>query len=164
MEAEAMEAVARAAAHEAVREFKKDELKKKRAKIFQNTKLLMQNYNRMVLSVDEGVAELSDLTDEPIEGLPSNESLFIKSILKSKARSLIMLAHIDKCLSMMEDEQYDKGTPEKYQTFKYFYLDGMSYENISETYGHPERTARRWVSELVNILGVYLFGADAIMF
>lgn len=164
MEAEAMEAVARAAAHEAVREFKKDELKKKRAKIFQNTKLLMENYNRMAKSVDEGVSELSDLTDEPIEGLDPGEDLFIESIVKSKLRSLVMLAHVDKCLKLLEVEQYQKGTPEKIITYKNFYLEGMTYESIADEYGYSERTARRWVIELNNILSVYLFGSDALMF
>jgi DNA-directed RNA polymerase specialized sigma24 family protein len=66
-------------------------------------------------------------------------------------------------VSLLEEEEYSKNTPEKYLAFKYYYLDGMTYENIAEVYGYVDRTARRWVTELTNILSVYLFGSDAIM-
>ena len=75
-----------------------------------------------------------------------------------------MLAHIDKCLTMLENEEYDVGTPEKYLAFRYHYLDGMTYESISEVYNYSERTARRWVSELTNKMSIYLFGVDALLF
>ena len=77
--------------------------------------------------------------------------------------SVVMIAHIDKCLKLLEYEEYRKNTPEKYLAFRYYYLDGMTYENIAEVYGYGDRTARRWVTELTSILSVYLFGADAIM-
>ena len=91
------------------------------------------------------------------------EDIFINSILKSKLRSVVMIGHIDKCLKLLEDEECRKNTHEKYLAFKYFYLDGMTYESIAEIYGYGERTARRWITELTGILSVYLFGADALM-
>ncbi len=164
MEAKSIEEVAKMAAKEAVSEMKKQEKKERKATIFQNTKVLMENYNRMVKSVQEGISDLSDLTDESIEGLEEGENLFVESILRSKIRSLVMLAHIDKCLTMLENEEYDVGTPEKYLAFRYHYLDGMTYESISEVYNYSERTARRWVSELTNKMSIYLFGVDALLF
>lgn len=56
-----------------------------------------------------------------------------------------------------------KGTPEKYKAFKYFYLEDMTSEDIAEELHCADRTVWRWVSELTNILCVYLFGADAII-
>lgn len=163
MEPKSLEDIARMAAKEAINEIKKQEKKNRKAVIFQNTKVLMENYNRMVKSVQEGVAELSDLTSDPIEGLPEETNLFIESILRSKLRSLVMLAHIDKCLTLLENEEYNLGTPEKYMAFRYHYLDEMTYESISEMYNYSERTARRWVAELTNKMSVYLFGVDAIL-
>ena len=162
-QAEALEEVARLAAKEAVKEHEKQTQRNKRTKIFQNTKKLMENYNRICQSVEEGVAELSDMDNrEELEEF-TEEDIFINSILKSKLRSVVMIGHIDKCLKLLEAEECRKNTHEKYLAFKYLYLDGMTYENIAEIYGYGERTARRWITELTGILSVYLFGADALM-
>lgn len=160
---ETAEQIARAAALEAVREFQKTERRKKKVKVFQNTKTLMENYNRICQSVDEGISELSEVPTEVDTSEFTDEDIFINSILKSKLRSIVMLAHIDKCLKLLEDEMYRKNTPEKYLAFAYYYLDGMTQENISEVLDCVDRTIRRWITELTNILGVYLFGVDAIM-
>lgn len=157
------EQIAKMAASEAVKELKKVERREKKVRIFQNTKKLMENYNRICKSVEEGVSELSDMENADELEEFTEEDIFINSILKSKLRSVVMIAHIDKCLSLLEDEEYAKNTPEKYLAFKYYYLDGMTYESIAEVYGYVDRTARRWVTELTNILSVYLFGSDAIM-
>lgn len=74
-----------------------------------------------------------------------------------------MIAHIDKCLGLLEEEQNRKGSPEKYKAFRYFYLEGMSPEDIAEKLNCADRTVWRWVSELTSILSIYLFGADAII-
>lgn len=160
---EALEEVARLAAKEALMEHEKQLRREKRIKVFQNTKKLMENYNRICQSVAEGVAELSDMDNgDELEEF-TEEDIFINSILKSKLRSIVMIGHIDKCLKLLEDEECRKNTHEKYLAFKYFYLDGMTYESIAEIYGYGERTARRWITELTGILSVYLFGSDALM-
>lgn len=163
LEPQAIEVIAKAAAREAISEVRREEWKRKRGQVLRNTQKLMENYNRIVQSVQEGVAELSDLTDEPIEGLDSDEALFVESILKSKTRSVVMLAHVDKCLGLLESEMEQLGTPEKYLAYKYFYLDGMQHESIGEVYGCTDRTSQRWIRELDNILSVYLFGVDAVI-
>lgn len=163
MNKETAEQLARTAALEAIKEFYKTQKKNKRVKVFQNAKKLMENYNRICQSVREGVAEIADMDDPDELEEFTEEDIFINSILKSKLRSIVMIAHIDKCLSLLEEEERQRGTPEKYTAFKAFYIDEMPYESITEIYGYGERTARRWITELTNILGIYLFGADAIM-
>ena len=163
MEKEAAELLVRTAALEAVREFEKSQKKNRKVKVFQNAKKLMENYNRICKSVQEGVSELSDVDDgEELEEL-SAEDIYINSIIKSKLRSIVMIAHIDKCLGLLEEEQNRKGSPEKYKAFRYFYLEGMSPEDIAEKLNCADRTVWRWVSELTSILSIYLFGADAII-
>lgn len=164
MEKEAAELLVRTAALEAVREFEKSQKKNRKVKVFQNAKKLMENYNRICKSVQEGVSELSDVDDgEELEEL-SAEDIYINSIIKSKLRSIVMIAHIDKCLGLLEEEMIRKETPWKYDAFKHYYLDSMSYESIAETLDNcVDRTVRRWVSELTVILSIYLFGADAII-
>ncbi len=124
MEKEAAELLVRTAALEAVKEFEKFQKKNKRVKVFQNTKKLMENYNRICQSVREGVSELSA------------EDIYINSNIKSK---------------------------ERYDAFKHFYLDEMTYEQMAEEYGYAERTARRWIADYTVILSVYLFGSDVIV-
>ena len=163
MEKEAAELLVRTAALEAVREFEKSQKKNRKVKVFQNAKKLMENYNRICQSVQEGVSELSDVDDgEELEEL-SAEDIYINSIIKSKLRSIVMIAHIDKCLGLLEEEDIQKEWEDKYQAFKMFYLDGMTQEQIAETLVSTDRTVRRWISEQTNTLSVYLFGADAIV-
>lgn len=157
------EEIAKMAAKEAIKEHAKEIQKSKRIKVFQNTKKLMENYNRICQSVEEGVAELDDMDNGEELGEFTDEDIFVRSILRSKLRSIVMIAHIDKCLQLLENEEYRKNTPEKYLAFKYYYLDNMTYANIAEIYGYGERTARRWITELTGILSTYLFGADSIM-
>lgn len=74
-----------------------------------------------------------------------------------------MIAHIDKCLKLLEEEELRKKTHEKYLAFTYFYLDGMTHESIGEVLGCTGRTSRRWIKELTLLLSIYLFGADAVI-
>lgn len=158
------EQLVRTVALEAVKEFEKSQKKNRKVKIFQNAKKLMENYNRICQSVEEGVSEISDMDNrDELEGF-SEEDIYINSILKSKLRSIVMIAHIDKCLGLLEEEMIRKETPWKYEAFKHYYLEGMTYEGIAETLDScVDRTVRRWVSELTVILSIYLFGSDAIV-
>lgn len=163
MEKEAAELLVRTAALEAVREFEKSQKKNRKVKVFQNAKKLMENYNRICKSVQEGVSELSDVEDgEELEEL-SADDIYINSIIKSKLRSIVMISHIDKCLTLLEEEMTKKEWEEKYKAFKLFYLNGMSQEEIANELYCTDRTVRRWISELTAVLSVYLFGADAIV-
>lgn len=157
------EEIAVEAAMEALNRHEKQVQRNKRVKIFQNTKKLMENYNRICQSVEEGISDISEVETEEDISEYTEEEILINSILKSKLRSIVMIAHIDKCLKLLENEQIQKNTHEKYLAFTYFYLDGMTHESIAEVLGCAEKTSRRWITELTSILGVYLFGSDALM-
>ena len=134
MNKETADQLARAAALETVKEFEKSQKKNRMVRVFQNAKKLMENYNRICQSVQEGVPELSDVDDgEELEALPA-EDIYINSIIKSKLRSIVMIAHIDKCLGLLEEEMIRKDWPERYDAFKHFYLDDMTYEQMAEEY------------------------------
>ena len=134
MNKETADQLARTAALEAVKEFEKSQKKNRKVRVFQNAKKLMENYNRICQSVQEGVSELSDVDDgEELEALPA-EDIYINSIIKSKLRSIVMIAHIDKCLGLLEEEMIRKDWLERYDAFKHFYLDDMTYEQMAEEY------------------------------
>jgi DNA-directed RNA polymerase specialized sigma24 family protein len=109
--------------------------------------------------------EVSEITDMNHNGLAKSleEDIYLNSILKNKLRSSVTIAHIDKCLKLLEEEQIRKNAPEKYKAFKLFYIDGVTQEEIAEILCSTDRTIRRWVSEVTDILSVYLFGSDAII-
>lgn len=163
MKQETAEEIAVRAAREAIKEHERQQRKNRRVRVFQNTKKLMENYNRICQSVEEGITDISEVDTEVSPEEFTSEDIYINSILKSKLRSIVMLAHIDKCLRLLEDEEIQKHTHEKYLAFTYFYLDGMSHESVAQVLNCTERTSRRWVTELTSVLGVYLFGSDAIM-
>lgn len=162
MNKETAEQLARTAAVEAVREYSKSQKKNRREKVFQNAQKLMENYNRICESVEKGVAKISDMDNaEELEEF-TEEDIFINSIIKSKLRSIVMIGHIDKCLDLLEKDQIQKGTHEKYIAFKLFYLEEVTQEDIAKELSCADRTVRRWIKELTELLGIYLFGADAI--
>jgi hypothetical protein len=163
LEKEVAELLVRTAALEAVKEFEKAQKKNNRAKVFQNAKKLMVNYNRICQSVREGVSEKSDMDNRDELEEFSEEDIYINSILKSKLRSIVMIAHIDKCLKLLEEEMIRKESYERYMAFTMFYMEGVTQEDIAEKLDNADRTIRRWISELTDILSVYLFGADAIV-
>jgi DNA-directed RNA polymerase specialized sigma24 family protein len=123
----------------------------------------MENYNRIHQGVVEGVSELSYLEGRSHLESSSEEDMYINSILKSKLRSIVMIAHLDKCMKLLKEEQIRKNAPEKFEAFKLYYLDNVTQEEIAEILHSTDRTVRRWVSEVTEILSVYLFGADAIV-
>jgi len=123
----------------------------------------MENYNRIHQGVMEGVPELSYLEGSSNLEKSSEEDMYINSILKSKLRSIVMIAHLDKCMKLLKEEQIRKNAPEKFEAFKLYYLDNVTQEEIAEILHSTDRTVRRWVSEVTEILSVYLFGTDAIV-
>lgn len=149
---------------EAIKERDEQLLKEKKKKAFQNTRLLMKNYNAFKFCALNGVSEVDQLEKSYDENddVDDRDILYIDSIRRSKMKSLIMVCHIEKCMKQLEEYERQKGTIEKYLTFRYYFIDEMSYESIAEVHGTATITARRWVNELLNLLGVYLFGVDAL--
>lgn len=163
MDQAAAEQLVKSAALEAVQLYEKPQKKCNRTKVFHNAKKLMENYNRIHQGVMEGVPELSYLEGSSNLEKSSEEDMYINSILKSKLRSIVMIAHLDKCMKLLKEEQIRKNAPEKFEAFKLYYLDNVTQEEIAEILHSTDRTVRRWVSEVTEILSVYLFGADAIV-
>ncbi|WP_313074885.1 helix-turn-helix domain-containing protein [Lacrimispora sp.] len=162
MEQAVVEQLVRTAALEAVQLFEKSQKKSNKAKVLHNAKKLMENYNRIRESMRGDGSEITDMNPN---GLAKSleEDIYLNSILKNKLRSSVTIAHIDKCLKLLEEEQLRKNAPEKYKAFKLFYIDGVTQEEIAEMLCSTDRTVRRWVSEVTDILSVYLFGSDAII-
>lgn len=165
MQQDMLETIIKRTAKETIAEIRKADNKERRSKVFHNTKILMENYSRIKESVDSGISSLKDLENEKmnIDIDEDMDELFVESIRRGKVRSAVIIAHIDRCLEMLKVEQDKKGIPEKYRALKMHYIDGMDYQELSGKLNCSERTARRWANEMLGQLGVYLFGADALV-
>ena len=84
------------------------------------------------------------------------------SIKQSKAKTLIMTAHIDKSLELLKEEQEKEGTLEKYEALELYYIKGKTYESIAEELGTSEISIKRWVKQMLERLGILLFGIDGL--
>lgn len=148
----------------AIKEYDKEKKAESRKNVFHNTKLLMKHYNDLKSHVDNAISDVNQLEEDKLElgDLYDEDELYIASIKKSKTKSLIMIAHIDAAMETLYKQHKRKGTLEKYQAFTNYYIDEKTYEEISEQLNCGVNTPRRWINELLNELGVYLFGVECI--
>lgn len=156
--------IADQAAKQALKDYKAEERKKNRYGLKNKARKLMANYNSIKAHVDEGVSEALDASREIdfMEEDLSEDSLYIISIRRSRIRSMIMVAHIDKCMEMLKYNQEECGAVEKYYMFYDHYMNEIGFEQLGELYSCSDKTARRWVGEMESKMSVYLFGADAV--
>lgn len=148
----------------AIEEYEKKQNKKIEKKAFRNTELLMKNYNDFIKHVNYSISDINDIQSVVKLDLKENQydELFILSIKQSKAKTLIMVSHIEKSLELLESEQKKEGTLEKYRALEMYYVEGKSYEKISEELNCGINTPKRWINQMIKRLGVYLFGIEGI--
>ncbi len=172
-----MEEMASAAAKEAVREWKEQERKAKKKKAFQNTNLLLEHYLDLKdfcenavfqddpMAVDETQQKIYKILDEV-----SGEEVTVRSIRRSREITLIMLSHVDTALELLRLKCEKVDTLDKYAVIDMLHLD-QSYQEqdwcerigtVALVLDRSEATVRRWRSDMVNQLGIYLFGLDGL--
>lgn len=146
----------------AIEEYDKKQKIKFTQKIFRNTKLLMSNYNDFKNHINYSISDIRDLKEVIELEEEGYDDLFIMSIKQSKAKTLIMTSHIDKSLELLKMSQYKEGTPEKYEALELYYIDNETYISISEELQTSEITIKRWVKQMLEQLGILLFGIDGL--
>lgn len=146
----------------AIEEYDKKQRSKFTQKIFRNTKMLMANYNDFKNHINYSISDVRDLKEVIDLEEEGYDDLFILSIKQSKAKTLIMTAHIDKSLELLKINQCKDGTPEKYEALELYYMNNMTYASIAEELQTSEITIKRWVKRMLEQLGVLLFGIDGL--
>ena len=152
---------------EAIKEFDTKKQVESKAKILHNTKLLLNNYNSLSKNYEEAVdslvyIELDEEDNSSCESIESNDKLFILSIRRSKFRTMIMVAHIKTALKALKEDCIRKNQLNKYEVLEKHYLQNVPFDRIAVEFNCSEMSARRWKNEMVQDLGVYLFGIDAL--
>lgn len=107
---------------------------------------------------------ISSLQNETVEDAEEStkENTFLSLLKKSQIPTAVIVANIRRCLEELEKEQMQKGQSQKYEVFKLYFFEKLTYEQIIERIPMGDSTPRRWVSEMVSILSVKLFGVTAI--
>ncbi|MDF2611459.1 MAG: hypothetical protein K0R92_2933 [Lachnospiraceae bacterium] len=146
---------------DAIREYSKEQKVEQRKKALHNTKMLLKNYNKIQNSINEAISEVNQLERDCI-GYDDEEEIYINSIRKSKLKSLIVIAHIDKALNLIQAECKRKGIPEKYNAFISCMLDGMTYDEAAKDYFTSKQSISRWVNDLTKEVSIQLFGVEGI--
>lgn len=84
----------------------------------------------------------------------------LESIRRTRFKTLIMTAHIDKAVEEIERRREAAGRGVEYKTFEMYFMQGMGYAEIAEELDTGKNTPRRWVTGIINELSVLLWGID----
>ena len=146
--------IARAAAR-AAQEAERVRREQEAATVLHNTVLLMENYRQLKAFPDRAISEAGEA------GLGDGQT-FLRSIRESRAKTMIMLAHLDESLQLLESEAAQSGTAYKYRAFCLHYIDGWPYEDIAQEMNAGKNSPARWCKDMNERLAVILFGVDGI--
>lgn len=146
------------AAKAAVREWKRQEEVERRRDKYHNTFTLMKCYRDAVFHVENAVSdgeqlELKGMTEE-------QQQMYLESIRRTRFKTLIMTAHIDKAVEEIERRRKAAGKEVEYRAFELYFMQGWDYEQIAEELDTGKNTPRRWITKIINELSVLLWGID----
>lgn len=84
----------------------------------------------------------------------------LAGIRRTRFKTLIMTAHIDKAVEEIERRREAAGRGVEYKAFEMYFMQGMDYAEIAEELDTGKNTPRRWVTGIINELSVLLWGID----
>lgn len=146
------------AARAAVAEYKRQEEKERKRDKYHNTFALMKCYRDAVFHIENAISdgeqlELKGMTDE-------QQRTYLESVRRSRFKTLIMTAHINKAIEEIENRRKAAGREIEYKAFEMYFMQGLDYSAIAEELDTGNTTPRRWVTSIINELSVLLWGID----
>lgn len=153
-----VEQIVQKAAKAAVQEYKKQEEKDKRQNKYHNTFTLMKCYRDAVFHIENAISDGGQLE---FEGMTEEQQrVYLRSVRRSRFKTLIMTAHIDKALEEIEHRRKGEGREVEYIAFELYFMQGKDYTEIAEELETGKNTPRRWIKAIINELSVLLWGID----
>ena len=142
----------------AITELKRQEKQERKKEKYHNTFTLMKCYRDMAFHIENAISdgqqlELKGMTDE-------QQRTYLESIRRTRFKTLIMTAHIDKAVEEIERRREATGRGVEYKAFEMYFMQGMDYAEIAEELDTGKNTPRRWVTGIINELSVLLWGID----
>lgn len=163
--------IATAAAIEALKLQKKEELEQIKKNRFHNTERLLKNYLSLIehFELSQDKASEEDLEAFNFEDMDTDD-IIIRSIRRSRMRTLVMVLHIEACLGRLRTKMVDKGQLEKYVVIEKMYLDPVKNLMplterkmvIAAEIHCGETSVWKWRNEMISELSVLLFGVDGL--
>ena len=117
----------------------------RRQQVLHNTRMLMEEYIEMKRHIESAVSEEEELKEEQYD-IFRGEGAHLGSVRRSKMKTAMMIANIDRAMEELRAE----------------YVDGASYEEIADIQNCGKNTPSRWSKELIRKMSVKLFGIDGV--
>lgn len=133
----------------------------RRQQVLHNTRMLMEEYIEMKRHIESAVSEEEELKEEQYD-IFRGEGTHLGSVRRSKMKTAMMIANIDRAMEELRAEYETKEMTYKYDAFKMHYIDGVSYEEIADIQNCGKNTPSRWSKELIRKMSVKLFGIDGV--
>ena len=134
----------------------------RRQQVLHNTRVLMESYIEMKKHIENAVSEVEQLEKEEYTTFKKDGSTHLESVRRSKMKTALMIANIDRAMEDLRKEYDAKGMNYKYEAFYMHYIKGVSYEDIADAQNCGKNTPSRWSKELIRKMSVKLFGIDGI--
>jgi hypothetical protein len=133
-----------------------------------NTRILLENYRSFKLFCNNAVSgaesKVSENAFDILDSLDDidNESLFVESISKSVARTIIMVNHIITMMDIFEEVCKKKKKYKYYKVLYYMYIqdENICNEKIAEKIGQSERQLYNVSNSAIEALSPIMFGID----
>ena len=161
---EGLQAMLQAAAKTAIKELRKEEAKEKKKNKYHDTFSLMRCYRDATFHIENAVSEGTQLE---LEGMTEEQQeTYLRSVRKTRFRTLLMTANIDKVIDEMARRRIEAGREIEYVVFDMYFMQGMTYEQIIEQIEQDrgeklgKNTPRRWVTGIINEMSVLLWGLE----
>ena len=153
------------------------ETKEARHRKLHNATLLLRNYRMLQENVENAVEDISQCEDDMqmneilalMMNRETNDHLALQSIKKSKARTALILRHIDTMLDIYQS--YCEKSPDKLDTRRYEMLmdryirdEEYSVSEIASQYSVSEETVYRDISIAKTKVAALIFGVDGLNF
>ena len=150
-----------AAVKKAVSEAMAEQKRQERQKTLYNTRKLMESYIEMQDFIRHAISEATEVQNTAFSVF-GGENAKLDSIRKSKMKTAMMIANIDRAMEELKREHDQKGTAYKYEAFRMHYVDGIAYEEIAESLDCGKNSPATWTKLLLKQMSVKLFGINGI--
>ena len=155
---EEIQAMLTKAAAAGIREYNRQLDKDHKRSKYHDTYMLMKSYSDAVYHMEHAISEGNQLELPDIT--PEEQDTYLRSIRRTRFRTMLMLSHIDKALDEVKRRRTAAGREVEYEAFELYFVQRETYEQIAEELSTGKNTPRRWVTGILNELNVLLWGID----
>lgn len=149
------------AVRNAFRDIREEERRAERQKTLYNTRKLMESYTDLKKYIESAISEEEEIEDDRYM-IFAGEKAHLRSVRESKMVTAMMVMNIDRALKETEEENIAKGTHYKYQAFRMRYIEGRTYEEITEQMNCGKNSPAAWSKQIMKQISVKLFGIHGI--